>query len=263
MKKTNYWFECQSVEVWDHDHRIFENLTLKLNKNQYTMILGPNGAGKSAIVGLINRTLYPIFKNESFLKLFGKNNINIWDLRTKIGVITSEIEARFHKEEVVFDLVRTGLYNSLSMKQHKDINDNDLIKVNKVLEQSYLKDIKDYKFKILSDGQKRRVMIARALINDPEILVLDEPTSRLDIKSKLILLESLTNFSKKGTTILHITHDTDLVSEIVDRVILVKSGTIIGDGSPNIIMTSKNLSKLYDLDLKVEKIKGKWLLRQS
>tara|TARA_Y100001968_G_C19368463_1_gene723822 strand:+ start:148 stop:939 length:792 start_codon:yes stop_codon:yes gene_type:complete len=253
MTSREAWLEMKSLEVWKNENQIFSNLTLTLNKGQNTILLGPNGSGKSAIVALINRTIYPIHKYNSEFKLFGHTEINIWNMRSKIGLISTEIDQRISGRDRVKEIIRSGLYQSFSMRNKKNLTNKDTNRVEKILREFKLSDISEKEYRILSDGQKRRVLIARAIVHNPEVLVLDEPTSKLDIKSRYILQECLENLAGKGTTILQITHDINSITKSYSRIIFIKKGRIIGDGNQSKQLTSKKLSNLFDLNLKIEK----------
>ena len=258
MSSDEYWFECKNIQAIENSNEIFNSFSLSLKLKENTVILGPNGSGKSSIIRLINRTLYPIIKTGSTLKIFGESEINIWRLRKMIGFVSTEIKDRIPPNETVFNIVRAGLYNSFSMKQHRDLNVNDINHVSNLLSDLYLDDLKEKKFKILSDGQKRRVIIARALVHKPDILVLDEPTANLDIRSKYFLTKSLENMCNRGITLLHITHSINSITKNISRVLFIRNGYICGDGQPNNQLTSNKLSELFDIQLRVSNTEGAW-----
>ena len=252
MQKELNWLDMQSIEAWDGNNKIFEDLSLKLNFADNTILLGPNGSGKTSIISLINRSIYPIVKPNSYFKLFGSEAINIWDVRKRVGFLLTEIENRIYNQATVIDVIKTGLYNTyrIGNGQFKSLP-NDFFKLEQTLDILELSEIKDNTFKILSDGQKRRALIGRALINNPEILILDEPTAKLDIKSKYILLRCLERLWEGGTTLLQITHDISTISDSANRIICIRNGKITEDGTPNDVLTSKNLSNLFDINLKI------------
>ena len=253
MTSREAWLEMKSLEVWKNENQIFSNLSLRLNKGQNTILLGPNGSGKSAIVGLINRSIYPLHKYNSEFKLFGQREINIWNMRSKIGLISTEIDQRISDKDRVSEIVSSALYQSFSMRNKKRLNSIDKNRVAKILLEFQLSNISEKEYRLLSDGQKRRVLIARSIVHKPEVLVLDEPTSKLDIKSRYILQECLEKLASKGTTILQITHDINSITKSYSRIIFLKGGMIVGDGTQSSQLTSQKLSDLFDINLKIEK----------
>ena len=261
MKESENWLNVKSIEVWDQNKKIFDDLSLKLSFHENTVLLGPNGSGKTSIIRLINRSLYPKVKSNSYFKLFGTENINIWEVRKRVGFLLTELENRIYKNEAVNDVIKTGLYNTYRIPcyETKKIS-NEKSKLDMILEILELNSISDYPFKILSDGQKRRTLIGRALIHDPDILILDEPTSKLDIKSKYIILKCLENLCSSGKTLIQITHDITTISESINRVIFIRNGEIIDDGIPSDLLTDKKLSHLFDMNLRVYYKNKSWTI---
>ena len=119
-------------------------------------------------------------------------------------------------------------------------------------------DLLSIPFHNLSDGQKRFILIARALVFNPKILILDEPTSMLDFNHKFKLIKIITNLYKSGTTVIHTTHSIDTVNNLTSRVILAKNGEIVRDGVPSEILNSENLSRLFNHKLNVTSQDGYW-----
>jgi len=113
-------------------------------------------------------------------------------------------------------------------------------------------------FSYLSDGEKKISLIARALIKKPDILILDEPIANLDYKSKFFVIDKVNELSKLNTRIFCVTHDISMITRIYDRVIMLKDGMIIADGYQNKVINSKNLNKLYGVDVDVTKNDGFW-----
>ena len=113
-------------------------------------------------------------------------------------------------------------------------------------------------FSHLSDGQKQIVLIARALINNPEILILDEPTANLDYKSKFYVIDEINKLSKIKTKILCITHDITIITKIYDRIIMLKDKVIIADGDQEEVLNKQNINKLFDIKIEVKKQYGQW-----
>jgi len=113
-------------------------------------------------------------------------------------------------------------------------------------------------FSYLSDGEKQISLIARALIKNPEILILDEPSANLDYKSKFFVVDKINELSKLNTRIFCVTHDISMITRIYDRVLMLKDGKIIADGNQNKVINSENLNKLYGIDVEVAKNNGLW-----
>ena len=255
---SNYWFEAEEVSAIKNDYQVVRNLSLKLKDEENVLILGPNGSGKSSIVDLINRNIYPMEKRHSSFKILNRELINIWELRSNINSVNNEIKSRINSHLKVYDLILSGLYGKYC--KVKNPNSRDLEITEQLINQMSLSKISMKNFGSLSDGEKQIALIARAIVNNPKILILDEPSINLDIKSKLFLTNKIIELSKKGICILCITHDIDMITENYHRVILLKDREIIADGKPNEIINTNNINKLFDINVKIIKHSNKWSL---
>ena len=251
-----YWFEAQEVDSYKNGYQVIKNLNVKFKLNESIIILGPNGSGKSSIIDLINRNLYPIEKEKKNLKIFDKELIDIWELRSKISTVNNEIKKRIYPKIKVIDLVISGLYGCFfevitSKKKEKKLA-ADLI------EQMSIQNIAEKEFFCLSDGEKQIALIARAIINNPIVLILDEPTINLDLKSQIFLSEKIDKLIKTGISLLCITHDINLIKKNFDRVILLKNKLIFKDGKPSQVINSENINNLFDIKINLQESENGW-----
>ena len=252
------WLEIIEVDAWLGQKQVFKNLNLSIMLGQNTAILGPNGSGKSSLCQLISRNVYPVGKPGSSVRLFGSETVNIWKLRSRIGVVLTDWELRVPATMSVEDVVISAFFGSVGLGRNQIPSIYQQKKVTNLLEKLNLNDLADRSYTELSDGQRRRIQIARALVHSPEVLVLDEPTNGLDIKAKNQLLTMLRELCRSGTSLLHITHQVDTIFEEVDRLVFMKDGIIFGDGSPQQLLSSTELSKLYETPLEVLNANGYW-----
>ncbi len=258
QKDLTAWASFKNINVYIDQKQILSNININLNHGENTVILGPNGSGKSTFLKLFNRSIYPIISKNSSLELFNKENINIWDLRKKIGFLFKEMEQRVNNGVKLYDLITSGFSGTFNAKYSKFLSESKKTKIDKLIHDWELKKIINKDFKILSDGQKRRALLARALVYEPELLILDEPFCNLDIKSNAILNKNLNNLIDKSVNILYVTHNLESILSRTNRVVLIKEGKIINDGTPNQIMKSKILSDLFQISLNVIKQDGYW-----
>ncbi len=114
----------------------------------------------------------------------------------------------------------------------------------------------------MSDGEKQIALIARALVNRPDILILDEPTANLDYKSKFYVIDQINKLTDLNTKVFCVTHDLSLITNVYDRVLMIKEGTIIKDGTQKEVLNSKNLNKLFDINIEVIENDGEWDLKR-
>ena len=250
MSATPY-FEAIDVEAWLGSRPVFQDLSLTLRLGEPTVLLGPNGAGKSALIQLISRSLYPVVKPGSALRLFGNSTVNLWDLRQRIGFVSSALQARYIPSVPAEDVVLSGVFGSIGLGRPQQPTGQQRDQALQQLEQLGLTHLQGRPFGECSDGQRRRLLLGRALIHQPEVLVLDEPINGLDFKAKHELLASLRQLSQQGTTVLLVTHQLDAVIPEIERAVLIKEGSIVGDGSVADVLTSDTLSACFDTPMAV------------
>ena len=254
--RITYWFEARGVDSYKNGYQVIKNLNIKFKLKESVIILGPNGSGKSSIVDLINRNLYPVEKDNTILKIFNKELIDIWELRANISTVNNEIKKRIYPKMKVFDLIISGLYGCYCKVNNP--NENDMKLANNLIKSMSLQNIAEKEFFCLSDGEKQFALIARALIKNPLVLILDEPTINLDLKSQIFLIDKIQKLTKTGISILCITHDINLINKNFNRVIFLKDRKIVEDGNPNQIINSKNINNLFDVNIKLNENDHGW-----
>ena len=253
---NNFWFEAENINCFKNGFRVIKNLNLKIAYSENVILIGPNGSGKSSLIEIINRNIYPVIADESKLKIFGKELINLWELRKRISTVNNDIKNRINPNLQVFDLILSGLYGRYCYVQHK--SERDSYKVQKIMKKMNISNLSKKYFSYLSDGEKKISLIARALIKKPDILILDEPIANLDYKSKFFVVDKINELSKLNTRIFCVTHDISMITRIYDRVLMIKDGKIIADGHQNKVLNSENLKHLYGIDVEVAKNNGLW-----
>ena len=245
MKAENKDFKLsiESMTVGYNGHPLISDITLDLKKGEILTLIGPNGSGKSTILKSITRHLAMIagvvyIDSRNMKSMSGK------DVATKLAVVLTE---RIRPELMTcFDLVATGRYPYTGSFGLLTARDKDIVRAS--LERVHASDIADRDFSAISDGQRQRVMLARAICQEPEIIVLDEPTSFLDIKHKIELLEILRSMAKEqGVTIVMSLHEIDLADKVSDKIVCVKGDKIAAYGTPDEIFGSDRINALYDI----------------
>ena len=250
------WFEAKNITCFKTGYKVVKDFNIKLEYGQNVMIIGPNGSGKSSIIELINRNIYPIEGDNVVLKIFNKDLINIWELRKKINTVNSEIKNRFDPNIKVIDLIISGLYGKYCEVRNK--TDQDISIAQNLIKKMSIYKLNNKNFLHLSEGEKQIVLIARGLIKKPKILILDEPTNNLDLKSKFYVIDQINELSKLGTNLLCISHDISMITKIYNRVIMLKDRSIIADGNQRSVMNNLNINKLFEINVKLLKSKDNW-----
>ena len=250
-KPKQPWLELRNIEVWQNNRSLVDRLSLMLRLGESTTVLGPNGSGKSTLVKLIERRLHPVVKQDSWLRLFGEELIPLQQLRQRIGVVNSELDERIPAQLTAHDVVLSGLFGSTRLGQHQQTSRDDHRAVQRRLEELNLIELESRQYCQLSDGEKRRLLIARAVIHRPEILILDEPARALDLRSCHQMLTMIQQLCRLGVTVVQVTHRIDTIVPEMKRVVLLKAGQVVDDGSPSEMLTSSRLSALFDTQLTV------------
>ena len=251
MVATKSWLEMSNIDLILNNHKILSNISLNIKYGENTVILGPNGSGKSSLIKIINRNLYPIIKKDSYLKLFSKSTINIWDLRLKVGFVLNELQNRISIYEKVNSVILSGFFGTTGIFKYTKVTDSHLERVERVKTDLNISDISMKYYGELSEGQKRIILIARALVNNPEILVMDEPTYNLDYKAKYLLLDILSYLAQNNTTLLIVTHQPEDIIKEISKIIMLKSGSIYFDGTKKDAMSPQVISNLFDYPLEL------------
>ncbi len=222
---------------------VVNNVNIDLNKGEILCLLGPNGCGKSTILKSITDHIKLL---KGSITVMGKD-INGFNNRQRAKHMSVVLTEKVSPEMMTaHDVVAMGRYPHT--KYFGKLSNNDIKVINESIEIVNGGSLKDKEFKYLSDGQKQRIMIARAICQEADIMVLDEPTSFLDIRYKIELLNILRILSlQREQTIIMSLHEIDLVSKIADKVLLIKDGEIYDYGTPEDIITDNAIKEVYDL----------------
>ncbi len=251
------WLELKNINIYYDDNIIINNINLSLETGQNTVLIGANGSGKSTLIKTITKLKHPIYDKNSQLKLFNSPNISIWELRSKIGFVCTELDSRMKPNMTITDIIMSGLQGTFGLLNKEIITSEQKERLGKVIKMLNIQVCGKYYYE-LSDGEKRKVLLARALINHPIVLILDEPTTMLDLKSSYSLLSDLRQLSNEKVTLFYTTNNIETIITEISRIILLKKGKIIADGEPSKVMTSENISNLYDYNLNILQKDGFW-----
>jgi iron complex transport system ATP-binding protein len=178
------------------------------------------------------------------------------DLRSMLGVVTNELQYDFHSEITGFEAVLSGFFSSVGISNNHTVTREMAKKACDMIDFLDISSVRNKKLEIMSSGEVRRFLIARALVNSPKVLVLDEPSNSLDISSSLKLHNTMKKISHSGTKIVLVTH---LVSDIIpemDRFVFFKGGKIFADGKRSKVFTCDKLSSLFDMKVKLVENNG-------
>lgn len=245
------YLEFHAVEAWLGTRQVFRNLSLSLYPGEHTVILGPNGSGKSSLIRLLSREMYPVVRQGSWLRMFGEETIHLGQLRSRIGLLTQEQHSTYRGDVLATDVVLSGCFGSVGLGRSHTPNQEQRQRVSTLLDQMGLAHVAWEPFANLSEGERRRLLLARALVHDPQVLVLDEPSNGLDLPARHQLLSRLGELGRGGTTLLMVTHRLEEILPEFSRAILLRGGEIVGDGATDSLLRDEPLSALFGTPLKV------------
>jgi iron complex transport system ATP-binding protein len=188
--------------------------------------------------------------------LFGDERWNIWDVRKRIGIVSHDLQRDYLICAEGLSVVLSGFYASNDTYEHQQFSKTQLTRAHEVMQELGIASLADRRFGQLSTGEQRRFLLGRALVHDPSVLVLDEPTSGLDLKACFQYLDLLRAQIAKGKTVLLVTHHLHEIPPEIDRVILLKDGNIVGDGAKSALITSDQVSRLFDRKITLVQANG-------
>ncbi|HBG1635293.1 ABC transporter ATP-binding protein [Clostridioides difficile] len=238
MLKTN------NLSVGYNNKVVISNINVEVKNGEILCLLGSNGAGKTTLLRSLSKLISPI-KGEIYLNGVNINCISRKALSKKMAlVLTNRLLGDLMTVQDIVNIGRypyTGFFGSLSKK--------DLIMVDEALESVEALHLKKRYFDELSDGEKQKVLVARALVQEPEIIILDEPTTHLDIKHRLELINILKKLSKeKSISVILSLHEIDIALKSCDKVALIKNNKVIAYGQPEDVVDEDIINSLYELD---------------
>ncbi len=245
------FFEIRNANVWRGDVLALRNLQLTLRHGENVAILGANGAGKSSLLKLLTGEVRVEARPGASCRLFGEEFWNLEELRHRIGLVMPEEVARFHPEEIAADVVRSAFRGAYGRTGDMRFKASEKDSAARAMKETGVGALAGRFFGQLSSGEKRRFLIARALVHDPEILVLDEPSTALDFGGRLAVLNKLRGIAGNTGNIVLVTHDPGEILPEIGRVILLKEGLVFADGKKREVVTAENLGQLYGMKLRL------------
>ena len=246
--------ELTNATVVRNGTPILDGVTLTVQAGKHTAILGPNGAGKTTLINLLTLHAYPLARGDGHppaVRVFGRSQWNVSELRTELGIVTSDLHQRFvggncAGQIVGTDAVVSGFFATQGFLRGYPVTDAMREAARRALADVDAAHLGAKPLDEMSTGEARRVLIARALVTRPQALVLDEPTTALDIVARRKFLESIRRIARQGTTIVLITHHVEEIIPEVEHVVLLSRGRIAADGPKASVLTSTSLSTVYE-----------------
>lgn len=249
-------FEIRDITAYNGSTRVFRNFSLTVENGSNTVILGPNGSGKTTLMKLLSCELYPVFREGSSVRIFGSEGWNVQRLRSRLGIVSHDLQKNYLAGAKGVNVVLSGFYASIDTWRHQQFTAHDREKAETVMEMLGIGQLARREFGTLSPGEQRRFLLGRALVNDPEALLLDEPTSGLDLRASFIYMETLRKLMRSGRTVVLVTHHISEILPEIEKAVLLKEGRIVASGPKKEVLGSASLSALFDYPLEVISVNG-------
>ena len=230
---------------------ILQNVNWHIEKGDHWVLFGLNGAGKTAILNMLNAEYFPTKGNVTVLdKEFGKTYLGE-KLRKQIGFVSTSLQQKFYPVDNAFEIVLSGGFASIGL--YETPTDEMREKAISLLKEMGCIQYANQNYGTLSQGEKQRVLIARALMADPALLILDEPTNGLDFIAREHLLESIETIARKSDapTIVYVTHHVEEILPVFNKTLLLKAGQVFAAGSTDEMISSEILTPFFGMAVDV------------
>ncbi len=237
-----------------------KDVTLRIGLGEHVAILGPNGCGKSTLIKTITRECSPLVGAGSSVRILGGDHWNVFELRKQLGIVSSDLMTTCTRDATGRDIALSGFFSSIGIWPHQQVTPEMHRKAEQALAMLEISHLADRFTDEMSSGEVRRVLLARALVHDPHALILDEPSTALDLFAQHELRQIFRKLAQAGIGIVMVTHHlSDLIPEI-DRVVLMERGQIVADGPKREILVASRLSDLFGLPLELTERDGHYNL---
>ena len=249
------------VSVLRSGKAIIDQLTWSVNSHERWVIIGPNGAGKTTLLSLLSSYLFP---SKGSVSILGSTlgTVDSAELKTRVGVTSAALLSLIPEDEKVGDIVLSSAY-AVFGRWNEDYDPWDESRSSALLSTLGVKELRDRLFVTLSEGEKKRVMIARALMPDPELLLMDEPAAGLDLGGREDLLKRISSFAvdPAAPATITVTHHLEEIPSATTHVLVLKAGRSFAQGPIESTLTSEMLSDLYGIRLQLGTHLGRYFAR--
>jgi iron complex transport system ATP-binding protein len=244
--------DFQNVTVRRDDRVALDGVTLTIAQGEHLAILGPNGSGKSTLIKVISRDLYPVIKSEPWsLRILGRDRWHLFDLRNHLGIVSNDWMEMCTRAYSGYEIVLSGFFGSVGVWPYHEVVPAMERKAREVMDLLEISHLAGRNTDEMSSGEARRILIARALVHDPQALVLDEPTTSLDLHATHELREIFRKLAANGISIIMVTHHLPDIIPEMRRVVLIRDGRVYRDGPKEEVLEARTLSGLFGIPVEV------------
>jgi len=250
------FLDLQNVNVARGDRVVLQDVNLTIRAGEHVAILGPNGCGKSTLILTMTCQIYPMVRPGMQVRIFGRERWDLTELRKHFGVVAAglmgaELPGRRTAVTTGLDAVTAGFFSASTLWPNLVVTAEMRARAAEALERMEATHLSEQLVGTMSAGEKRRILIARALVHRPRQLLLDEPSNALDLAAQRELRETLRRLAQEGTGVVLVTHHLGDILPEIKRVILMRDGRIIADGPRAELLTEARLSELFRAPVRI------------
>lgn len=250
------FLEMEHVSVARGEAMVLHDVCLRIAQGEQMTILGPNGCGKSTLIKTMTRECYPMAQEGSVMRMLGRERWVVTELRQSLGIVETELATGRVRESSGREVVVAGLFGTATLWPYQTVTAAMWERAEVALDKLGALSLAEKPLGQMSAGEARRVLIARALVSEPRMLLLDEPSNALDLAAQQELRESLRRVAQQGIGILLVTHHLADILPEMDRVLMMRAGRIYADGPKRELLTEAKLSELFGVSVKLSERNG-------
>ena len=253
--------DIQNATIYRGTTRVFDRFSLSIAQHEPVAIVGPNGSGKTTLLKVVNREIYPVLEPGSCVRILGRERWNVWELRSRIGIVTQDLQAHYRESATGLEVVLSGFLSSIGIHGllARRIGGRQRARARAVLRELGAAELADRALAHMSTGQQRRCLLGRALVHDPETLILDEPAAGLDLAASFDCLSRIRQLAAGGKNIVLVTHALHEIPPEIDRVVLIRDGNVVADGPKARVLTAGRLRETFGTRVRVARVDGYYL----
>jgi iron complex transport system ATP-binding protein len=243
--------EMKNVSVTRGENLALDGVSLRIGVSEHVCILGPNGCGKSTLIRTITRENYPLAREDASMAILGQSLWNVAELRSLLGIVSPDLLAMCTSGATGMDVVLSGFFSSTRIFPHHAPQAEQIQRAEAALARLGISHLAKRPVAEMSSGEAKRTLIARALVHEPKTLLFDEPGNALDIAGQVELRETMRELARSGLGILLVTHHVSEIIPEIERVVLLRRGKVLADGSKEKTLTGERLSELFGVPVKL------------
>jgi len=263
VNDPQHFLDLRNVDVARGDRVVLHDVNLAIRPGEHVAILGPNGCGKSTLIMAMTCQLYPMVRPGMRVRILGRERWDVTELRRHFGVVSSgpmgsELPGERTAVTTGLDAVIAGFFSASTLWPNLHVTDEMRACAWEALERMEANHLATQTVGTMSAGEKRRILIARALVHRPQQLLLDEPSNALDLAAQRELRETLRSLAGEGTGLVMVTHHLGDILPEIERIVLMRDGRIAADGAREELLTESRLSELCRAPVRIGR-DAEWL----